>query len=315
MTGAADQLGTVLLSRNPGEFDKDKYRTWHEKIVSIAKQHGGLVDVDFQEPVEGVQEQWVQLLTYESVDHLKALLNDGAYKNALSESEREFGAPVTQQVIAKNKPSGAPVTVVISQKLKPGFEDAYQKWQLDVDTAASKFPGFLGTEMIRPVHGVQDEWVVVFRFDSAAHLDDWFASDVHREKMQEADHYFEHVQMRRVGRGFQDWFENAAGKTDEGPSQVRMAMVVLLALYPTVMLLTLYVVPLFPDWGLPPSMFVSNVLSVIILTWLVMPVTTRALDFWLDRDSGSKLATTLLGGVLIVGLYAASVIIFTYLTN
>ena len=99
-----------------------------------------------------------------------------------------------------------------------------------------------------------------------------------------------------------------------GPSQIKMAMVVLLALYPTVMLLTLYVSPLMSSLGLPLSIFVSNILSVIMLTWAIMPLTTRALKFWLDESSGGPTKLTLLGGALVVGLYGISILIFRQLS-
>ena len=309
------KTGVVVLSRDPGDFDDLSYKQWHNELVTLAKQHDGLIDVDLQKPLEGVQDQWVQVLTYDTIDNLKALLDDADYRSAVESSEERFGTPVIQQVVANSKPSALPVTVVISQLVKPGCEEAYQEWQLDMDLAAKKFPGFLGTEMIKPLPGVQNEWVVIFRFDSARHLDDWFASDIHKDLLKQAEPFFEKVHVRRVGRGFEDWFANAAGEGESGPSQVRMAMVVLLALYPTVMLLTLFVSPLMASWGLPLSMFVSNVLSVVILTWAVMPLATRALSFWLDQETGSGTFVTILGGTLIVGLYLISISIFIWLTG
>lgn len=315
MSAKTDRNAAVVLSRDPGDYSENTYRQWHQDVVNIAKRHDGLVDVNLQEPIEGVQDQWVEVITFNSPESLKALLGDEAYTAALSKSELTFGKPITQQVVVNSKPSTVPVTVVVSQLLKPGCADAYQNWQLDIDAAAKKFPGFLGTEMIKPMPGVQNEWVVVFRFDSAKNLDDWLASNTHAELMKQAEPLFEKVQVRRVGRGFEDWIANAAGGGDDGPSQVRMAMVVLLALYPIVMLLTLYLVPLLPNWGLAYSMFISNILSVVLLTWIFMPLTTRALGFWLDRDTGSKTGITLLGGALILCSYAASVAIFKWLAG
>ncbi|MCV0428432.1 MAG: antibiotic biosynthesis monooxygenase [Roseibium sp.] len=309
------KTGVVVLSRDPGSFDEHAYKQWHQELVNLAKQHDGLIDVNLQRPLDGVQDQWVQIITYDTVDSLKALLSDAAFKAAVAASEETFGKPITQQIVANSKPSAVPVTVVISQLVKPGYEEAYQQWQLEIDAEAKKFPGFLGTELIKPLPGVQNEWVVIFRFTSGKHLDDWFASDIHREMLKRAEPYFDKVHIRRVGRGFEDWFANAAGEGDAGPTQFKMAMVVLLTLYPTVMLITLYISPFMSSWGLPVSMFVSNILSVIILTWAIMPMATRALDFWLDDETGSRPSITIGGGALIIALYAVSIGFFVWLSG
>jgi antibiotic biosynthesis monooxygenase (ABM) superfamily enzyme len=68
-------------------------------------------------------------------------------------------------------------TVVIAQRPKPGREDDYRRWQTEIDDASRTFPGFEGVEVIPPVPGIQDAYVVIFRFDSFAHLDAWLSSD------------------------------------------------------------------------------------------------------------------------------------------
>ncbi|ASP32473.1 antibiotic biosynthesis monooxygenase [Labrenzia sp. VG12] len=308
------KTGVLILSRAQGAFDEPAYKDWHRELVVLARQHEGLLDVDLQTPIDGVQDEWVQVITFDTIDGLKSLLDDERFKTALTASDKTFGKPVTRQVVANSKPSSLPVTVVISQQVKPGCEAAYQKWQQEIDSAARKFPGFQATELISPLPGVQNEWVVIFRFDSSQNLDDWFASETHQRLMKQAEPFFENVQVRRIGRGFEDWFANASGDRDGGPSQIRMAMVVLLALYPTVMLLTLYVSPLMSSLGLPLSIFVSNILSVILLTWAVMPITTRALRFWLDPETGASTKRTVLGTTLVLGLYAISILVFSQLT-
>ncbi|WP_051644598.1 antibiotic biosynthesis monooxygenase [Labrenzia sp. DG1229] len=309
------KTAVLVLSRDPGSYDEHAYMQWHQDLVNLAKRHEGLIDVNLQRPLEGVQDQWVQVVTYDTVESLRALIDDDTFKVAVAASEDTFGKPATQQIVANTIPSAVPVTVVVSQMVKPGFQKAYQQWQIEIDAAAKKFPGFLGTELIKPLPGVQEEWVVIFRFDSSKHLDDWFASDIHKQMLKRAEAYFDNVHVRRVGRGFEDWFANAAGGGSTGPSQFKMAMVVLLTLYPTVMLITLYISPYISGLGLPLSMFVSNILSVLLLTWAIMPLATRALDFWLDNERGARPSITICGGLLIVALYAISIGLFVWIAG
>jgi antibiotic biosynthesis monooxygenase (ABM) superfamily enzyme len=62
---------------------------------------------------------------------------------------------------------------------------------------------------------------------------------------------------------------------------------VLVGLYPTVVLLTLGISEVWEGADLWASLLLGNVLSVSLLTWVVMPVVTSALRFWLAPDPGS----------------------------
>jgi len=313
MTKARSQPVTVILSLDAAPGRTVNSSNWQNRVVEIAKRHDGLVDVDQVDPIPGVQDHWILMFKFETIDHLRAFLDDDAYNQLVVNSETELGAPITQQVVGSPKTTEPPVTVVISQTVKPGFVDVYKKWQLEIDKAASKYPGFLGTESVEPVAGVQDAWVVIFRFDTVKHLDEWFTSNEHDRLKAKAEPYFEKVDVRRVSRGFDDWFANASGKGQGRPPQWKMAMVILLVLYPTVMVLTLLVSHFMAAWPLPHSVFVSNILSVALMTWLLMPMTTRALDFWLAKNPKPKRSTTLLGGGLVAGLYVIFIVIFTVL--
>ncbi|MFG2636746.1 hypothetical protein ACGFX8_23210 [Streptomyces sp. NPDC048362] len=69
----------------------------------------------------------------------------------------------------------AAATAIIGQKILPGVEREYQSWQEDLNTAAAYYPGLLGSE-ISPPTPLQPDWVVVYRFDSVAHLQAWINS-------------------------------------------------------------------------------------------------------------------------------------------
>jgi antibiotic biosynthesis monooxygenase (ABM) superfamily enzyme len=69
-------------------------------------------------------------------------------------------------------------TVVLVQgRVRPGRENEYLRWQAEIDDECRTFPGFEGCEVIPPVPGIQENHVVVYRFDSFPHLDAWLRSD------------------------------------------------------------------------------------------------------------------------------------------
>ncbi len=305
----------MVLSRDATAGRDNDYHRWHQELVAIARTHEGLIEANLHDPIEGVQDQWIHVIRYDSVEHLRRFLEDEAYLRLLAESQNLVGGPVTQQIIAGVKPADAPVTVIVSQTVRQEHVPDYLKWQHEVDVAARKFPGFLGAEVVWPVPGVQSDWGVIYRFDSAQHLDDWFTSPTRQKLLKKAEPFFEKVHLRRVGRGFEDWFASMVPVGSRPPPRWKTSMIVLLALYPAVMLLQLLLWPLMEGWPIPYAMFLSNVLSVTVMSWPLLPLASRALGFWLDEESGSKRSTALLGTGLLLLLYAAMVALFAFVTG
>ncbi|MET9914518.1 antibiotic biosynthesis monooxygenase [Streptomyces sp. NPDC006476] len=69
----------------------------------------------------------------------------------------------------------AAATAIIGQKVLSGMEREFESWQEDLNGAAAYYPGFLGAE-VSPPTALQSDWVVVYRFDSVAHLQAWINS-------------------------------------------------------------------------------------------------------------------------------------------
>ncbi|MFI5506689.1 antibiotic biosynthesis monooxygenase [Mycobacterium sp. NPDC051804] len=81
-------------------------------------------------------------------------------------------------------------TVIIGQRVRPGREQAFEAWQLNMNREAAKYPGFIGAEINRPT-AVQSDWVNVYRFDSIAHVQAWLNSATRQELLLDAEQYFE----------------------------------------------------------------------------------------------------------------------------
>jgi antibiotic biosynthesis monooxygenase (ABM) superfamily enzyme len=134
--------------------------------------------------------------------------------------------------------------------------------------------------MFEPVEGVQGDTVVVYAFDTREHLDRWLASDERRTILEQMDPLLEGDRTMNVLGGFAGWFSPSGL---QGAKQWKQAAVVLLALFPVVLVLTLIRQWLVPDLPLVLAVLVSNVISVAILAWALMPFLTSRLDGWLRR--------------------------------
>jgi hypothetical protein len=171
--------------------------------------------------------------------------------------------------------------MVVSTRVKLGHEREYLAWQHRIDAEAARFPGFLSNEVFPPVPGLQDEWVVLVRFDSPEHLQGWLVSDVRKLLVEDAARLWQEARIASFSGAFPGWF--GAGATGSGSVALtpdsKQAMIVLLVLYPTVMLLAHFLSPSLDSLPLALSMFIGNLASVALLTWLLMPLANRAFGF------------------------------------
>lgn len=89
-------------------------------------------------------------------------------------------------------------TVVAVQRPKHGCVDAFIAWQETVNTAAAIFPGFLGTELLRPSGGDDEGWTTIYRFASVDRLRAWLESDELRRLLEQAADIFAEPPSRHV---------------------------------------------------------------------------------------------------------------------
>ncbi|MCO1334234.1 antibiotic biosynthesis monooxygenase [Microbulbifer sp. OS29] len=304
---------SVVLSQEVPTHRGTSYRKWHQKLVDVALSCDGLIEVNLFEPVSDVQKEWVQLFQFETIKQLEIFLDNSTYKYLIVSAEENYGVKVGQQIIVDTCQMTMPVTLVVSKRVKSKFLREYKKWQSEIDEMVAKFPGFMGSDVTRPIQGVQDEWVVVLRFNSTRHLENWLGSDEHRRLMNKGRRFFEDVSIKRIGHGFEDWLAHVRGKTRASPSQWKIAMLILLVLYPIVMASTDWIFPFLNHWPLAYSTFVTNALTVFLLIRFAIPMATRKFNFWLSDKSGRLSRKNVMGTVVVILLYIISVFFFSWL--
>ena len=201
-------------------------------------------------------------------------------------------------------------SLLCNASLPPAME-WFMEWQRGIHKAAEDFAGFRGTDIFPPTDGQRDEWVVAIHFEHEKALQDWLGSAVRAQwvtKLREKAGDFE---LKVLPGGFGAWFTRLDGYAQAAPAGWKMVLTVVLALFPTVMLLSIFVGPVIEPLGFSVSMLIGNVLSVSILQWGVMPVLTRLLTPWLNADPRRHRTTVMLGGtVLILALLAMLTILF-----
>ena len=223
---------------------------------------------------------------------------------------------MNQQSSALLDVHAAEASSVIVHHVPAAMADKFLQWERGITEAAEQFPGYAKTEVYPPADRQQTEWVVVVHFDGREALKRWLDSPERACWIAKLGRELGRFSIKALPRGFGSWF---AGLDREGtgseqaaglPPDWKMALVVLLGLYPTVMLLTLFVSPWLAGLGLAFSMLIGNALSVSILQWGILPRLTAALRRWLSPPARNALALNVGGTLTILALLGCVAVLF-----
>ncbi|MFI1395977.1 antibiotic biosynthesis monooxygenase [Streptomyces sp. NPDC020681] len=294
-----ESAATAIIGQRVVPGLEQEYEAWQEDLNAAAAHYPGYLGSSISAPTP-VQPDWVVVFRFDSIAHLQAWINSATRQRLLDAGTRFFDGPATQQVVSGGtQPTDPLVTVVVTHRVLPSHVDDFLAWQHHMSEEESKFEGFRGTELFRPIEGLQDEWTTLYRYDNAEHLDAWLTSPKRQELLAEGEK-FNDFKLRTIDNSFGSWFafeEN--GKEAPPPSETKTAIAVWVGLYPTVVLLTLALSPLeMPLWL---GLLVGNLLSSFIMSFLTMPYyVNRLLKRWLRPSPDRPAAKTNLAGLGIV---------------
>jgi antibiotic biosynthesis monooxygenase (ABM) superfamily enzyme len=202
---------------------------------------------------------------------------------------------------------------VITQLIPPGATDAFLEWQRGISTAAAEAPGYQTTEIYPPA-AAREPWVVIIHFDDPKTLKDWLDSPKRAGWVAKLPCETRAFRMQTMPSGFGAWFAGTlAGQRVPLPPTWKMALTILFTLYPTVMLLSIFVGPSINPLGLAASILIANILSVSILQWLVQPALDPLLGPWLRANEPHQ-RTFSLGGLAILLLLLGGMTLLFHLT-
>lgn len=174
-----------------------------------------------------------------------------------------------------------PVTLSVTRRVRPGREADFEAWAAEGSRTASTFPGHLGVGVLRPTPGGPPEYTLVVRFDRYANFKSWQESPERAAWLGRAFDLIEGEPREQVQPGMEFWFTPPASGTLRQPPRWKMAALTVLALYPVNLGLNLLLGPLLDDLGLSARLLVLAVLIVVLMTYGVMPLVTRAFAGWL----------------------------------
>jgi antibiotic biosynthesis monooxygenase (ABM) superfamily enzyme len=310
--GLPDGAATLIIGQQIVTGRDDDYQRWQRTVNAAAAKFPGYLGSDIRPP-SAKHPDWLAVYRFDSVSQVRDWLNSATRLDLIDAAAGMFDGPGTAQVVAHghHEPETL-VTVVVGHRVAPERIEAFLDWQRRLDEAESRFPGFRGSELFRPIAGVQDDWTICYRFDSAEHLDAWLGSPERTAMLGEAAEFGDFT-LRTIDHSFGNWF-SFGDSAEPPPSDLKSAIAVWMGLYPTVMLLSLLTAPLgMPMWL---GLLIGNLLSSLVMSYFTMPhYVNRVLGWWLKpRRDAPQPTTNLRGLILVLAVNAVWVVVFYLVT-
>jgi uncharacterized protein len=183
----------------------------------------------------------------------------------------------------KQDSADPPVTVVISRRVKPGCEEAFEKFISGITAAAMTFEGHLGANVFRPSSPQDNEYQIIFKFDRASNLRIWEESECRHQWLARAESLRLEPPTIKVITGLETWFTLPSPKPIIPPPRYKMATITLLAIFPLIQIVSLIFAPaikISPFPSLLENLFVTAII-VLLMTYVVMPRMTKLFAPWL----------------------------------
>jgi uncharacterized protein len=185
-----------------------------------------------------------------------------------------------------------PVTVIVKRIAKKDKTKEFEEWLSGISKEVSRQEGSMGIDIIRPTDNEsKPEYVIIFRFNNYDNLTKWEKSSIRNEWLQKGRELVEADPDVQKLTGLEFWFTPYFKQKSSpliplsAPPQYKMAIVtipvisiLLLTLVPQIHVLTeMLLIPY------PIRLVIALTITVLLMTYLIMPLLTKLLRPWLFK--------------------------------
>jgi antibiotic biosynthesis monooxygenase (ABM) superfamily enzyme len=173
------------------------------------------------------------------------------------------------------------VTVVVTRRVKSGYESQYENWLKRLLEEAKSMKGYIGAVVQKPAPG-STEYTSIFRFDNVENLRKFEESEIRARYLREVVDYVEADAIWKKFSGLEFWFSPPSGTLVPQPSRFRMALVMIVVVYGLVISIGQLVAMLVGD--VIPSyvrLFITISIEIFLMTFILMPRLTKLLAKWI----------------------------------
>ncbi len=294
--------------------DPADFGSWVAEMATAARAAPG--HLDGQTGIFPSSEfDWALSVTFATEPDLHSWLDGAARAQLLDAGDaRGLHRKSADLIMFDDRPPGTGISF-FTHMVGAGRETSFIDAQARLVALSATFSGFEGVALLRPGKE-SDQWLSVLRFRTDEQLSAWMNSATRRSALPELRAQLTH-NFSTITRStpFGSILRVQDGSTRVTP-QWKTAMLVLLVLYPTVMTLSRFLGPILDDLGAEPwlSMWLSQIVSVGLMTWFLMPVVTGWFRRWLDPVDGAGLRVSVIGAGVAAAVYAVTLTIFASVT-
>lgn len=302
----------IRVKLQPGQ--EGSFATWQASLHQQITPFPGFISLEILAPAPQDEGIWHIIPRFESAALAEQWQNSSIYAE-LFKTLQTF-AVVEKPEEGDKKAQGLAqglvqekMTEVFVTHVDPKKDRDFRRWIGKIHQAEAKFPGFKGVYVQAPsCRSNTHTWITLLQFDTPEHLENWLNSSERHHILQEGKPFINTLETHQVLTSYAGWFSSLTNNTNTVPPVWKQTLLVLLVLFPIVMLELQYLSPyLAPHLSKAPATFIGNALSVSLIAWPLMPLMIRLLSWWLLTSSPRK---TLLGTLLILGLYALEILFF-----
>ena len=174
-----------------------------------------------------------------------------------------------------------PVAVNVTRRVRPERVGEFEEWVSGMTDAISRFPGYLGAEVLKLGDPSDSEYHIIFKFERLSDLQRWEDSEERRDWCGRVEAFQEGPAQRPVTTCLERWFVLPPSRDALPPPRYKLVALTWLAIYPLI-------TAVFFFFGDPlqrlPLGFRTLVVTAIIvpaMIYLVMPLMTPHFERWL----------------------------------
>lgn len=178
-------------------------------------------------------------------------------------------------------------SIVVTRRVRPGCEAAYEALLNGLLEDAKRFPGFQGAQVLRPTSPDRLKYQITLHFENRQAQERWVGSKGRRRWVEKID-ALEGTSGITMLAGLEAWLSlSAESRTNKAP-RYKTAFVIWTAVFPTV-----FVVSTLLSWlpfamPLLLSVFVITAITVPTSIYILIPRLYRLFNRWMYHESKIK---------------------------
>jgi len=302
----------ALITKLQPQSDADIaiFKDWLIELMMASANFPGFFSSEIVPPGKFSEGIWTLIQKFHTPEAANAWKQSESLKELKAQNEGTDGAKakVISQELSSDGAAGMVATAIVTDVI-PESLDAFKKWELKIQKAQARFPGYLGTYWQPPVLSNSSQFTTLLLFDTPDSLEHWLQSSVRQELLTEATEHIESIKFSSFRSAFPGWFP-ADPATGKQPPNWKTSMLVLAALFPIIMLCIGFVEPHFESINFTVFNFCSTVVNMILVTWVCMPVLIKTFSWWLFPKPEQSATTNLKGIGILIAVYAVEIGLF-----